>query len=109
MGILEIHFHDSDFSWTVNPRGSDEKTLSFSSGESSEPPSRTKSASSGAASPGSGTGEGSFAGKLWMLGALAVFVGAGLGLSKLRNRRRTESAESEQDTSGRRLSLSRSK
>lgn len=105
MGILEIHFHDSDFSWTVNPRGSDEKTLSLGSGESS---SKTKSASSGTASTGS-AGDGSLAGKLWMLGALAVFVGVGLGLSKLRSRRRTESAESEQKTSGRRLSLSRSK
>ena len=105
MGILEIHFHDSDFSWTVNPRKSDGKTLSFGSGESS---SKTKSASSGASSD-SGTGDSSFAGKLWMLGALALFVGVGLGLGKLRSRRETGSAESGQESSGRRLSLSRSK
>lgn len=104
MGILEIHFHDSDFSWTVNPRGSDEKTFSFGSGESG-----SSSTSSGSGATESGTDDGSFAGKLWMLGALAAFVGVGLGISKLWSRRKTESGTSEQETSGRRLSLSRSK
>lgn len=108
MGILEIHFHDSDFSWTVNPKGSDEKTLSFGSGKSKSS-SGPKSAPNGGTSPGSGTGDGSFRGKLWMLGALALFVGVGLGFGKLRSRRKTESGTSEQQTSGRRLSLSRSK
>ena len=100
MGILEIHFHDSDFSWTVNPRGSDEKTLSLDSGESS-------SQSSGGSTTETGDSHG--AEKLWMIAALAAFVGLGVGVNKLRSRRASETGKSDQQSSGRRLSLSRSK
>ena len=100
MGILEIHFHDSDFSWTVNPRKSSEGALSSDSGES---------ASESFARSTTETGDSPGGQKLLMVGALAAFVGLGIGFSKLRSRRESEAAESEQQSSGRRLSLSRSK
>ncbi|WP_162224574.1 hypothetical protein [Halorussus amylolyticus] len=101
MGILEIHFHDSDFSWNVNPRGSEDGgALPFGSDESESQPE----------TDGGETPAPSVANKLRTVGMLAVLVGLGVALSRLRSRRARKAAESnEQGSSGRRFSLSRSK
>ena len=103
MGILEIHLHDAEFSWSVNPGSGKERSLSF----------RTGSESSSESSPGrGGSGEGgrpSLGSKLGSLAVLGLVVGGGIAFNRLRARRARESAKTEQSSRGRRLSLFRGK
>jgi hypothetical protein len=108
MGILEIHLHDSEFSWSVNPGTGKERSLSFGTGSKSGSKSRSTSSSV----PGSSSKRGSSAGgsKLRSLAVLGLVVGAGIAFNRLRSRRRgRETANSESPSSGRRLSLFRGK
>lgn len=97
MGILEIHFHDSEFSWSMNPGTGKERSLSLRTGSKSE-----------AATDGGGRGRPAIPSKLGSVGVLALIIGAGIAVNRLRSRRARE-ARSEKESRGRRLSLSRSK
>ncbi|WP_135824493.1 hypothetical protein [Halorussus ruber] len=99
MGILEIHFHDSEFSWSTNP-GSDEER-SFSLGG--------KRKSGAATTDGGGTDRPSIAPKLRSLAIMALVVGAGIAYNRLKDRRAREAAEAEEQASGGRLSRIRSR
>ena len=99
MGILEIHFHDSEFSWSMNPGTDRERSLSMKTGSRSKP-----------TTDGGGRGRPAIASKLGSLGALALVIGAGIAVNRLRSRRaRKGAAETEGKSRGRRLSLFRSK
>lgn len=107
MGILEIHLHDSEFSWSVNPGSGKERSLSLRTGSKS----RSKSSSKSSRARG-GSGEGgrpSLGPKLGSLAVLGLVVGGGIAFKRLRSRRARESAKTEQSSPGRRLSLFRGK
>lgn len=97
MGILEIHFHDSEFRWSLNPGTDRERSLSLGTGSRAE-----------ATTDGGGRGRPSIVSKLGTVGTLALVIGAGIAFNRLRSRRARE-AEAEKESRGRRLSLSRSK
>lgn len=97
MGILEVHFHDSRFEWNINPGTEEERSLSFGVG----------SESNEATTDGGTGGRPSVAPKLRSFAIVALVVGAGIAFNRLRSRRARE--EAEQESRGRRLSLSRSK
>jgi hypothetical protein len=99
MGILEIHFHDSEFSWSMNPGTDSERSLSLRTGSRSEP-----------TTDGGGRRRAAIASKLGTVGVLALVVGAGFVVNRLRSRRAREAAATEaEESKGRWLSLSRSK
>ncbi|UPW00704.1 Tad domain-containing protein [Halorussus gelatinilyticus] len=93
MGILEIHFHDSEFSWSMD-RGSD--------GEESR--SRTFSLGSGGESVTTdGGGERERPGikpKLRSLAVMALVVGAGVVYNRLQRRRAQRTADAEAEAGG---------
>jgi len=97
MGILELHFHDSEFSWTVDAGESAGRSLSFGRGE------RETASDGGSERPPSARG------KLRLVGALAAVVGLGVAFNRFQRRRARKAAEAEEESSGRRFSLSRSK
>lgn len=110
MGILEIHLHDSEFSWSVNPGTGRERSLSLGMGSKSK---RKSGRKSGGTSSGSGSSDGrdgpSIASKLGPIAVLGLVIGGIVAFNRLRSRRKRESAEAESRSSGRRLSLFRGK
>ena len=76
MGILEIHFHDAQFEWTLAP-GTDEER-SFSVGQSDSERGGTGDAS-----------QGSVARKLRSVGLVAFVVGVAVAFRRLRGNART--------------------
>jgi hypothetical protein len=107
MGILELHFHDSEFSWSVSPGTGTERSLSLKTGSKSGGKSSRKSSRS-AGSSGGGTSP-SAKSKLGSLAVLGLVVGAGIVFNRLRARRARAAAEAESKSPGRRLSLFRGK
>ena len=108
MGILELHFHDSEFSWSVNPESGSERSLSFGTGKKSG--GGKSSSKSSRAKGGSGErGRPSLGPKLGSLAVLGLVVGGGIAFKRLRSRRARESGKTEQSSPGRRLSLFRGK
>lgn len=101
MGILDIHFHDSEFSLNVGSgsTGDADGGRSFSSGSGTRSE-RTET------DGGAGTRP-SLAPKLKSFAFLAAVVGAGVAYNKMQARRAR--TPSEEESSGRRFSLSRSK
>ncbi|WP_137285253.1 hypothetical protein [Halorussus salinisoli] len=85
MGILEIHFHDSEFSWSMNSGTDDERSFSLRSGSRS-----------GAATDGGQTDRPSIVPKLRSLAVLALVVGAGIAYNRLQDRQAREQAEAEE-------------
>jgi len=100
MGILEIHFHDSEFEWKFNPATDTSRGLPFTGDHESE--SETTAADGGADTP-------SPASKLRSLGFMALVIGGAIAYNRIRSRRARKAAEAESEAVGRRLSLSRSK
>ena len=94
MGILEIHFHDSEFNWSMNP-GSDEedsesRSLSLGSGsESSATPDGGQERERPAIKP-----------KLRSLAIMAFVIGAGVAYNRLQDRRARRAAEAEEEAAG---------
>lgn len=96
MGILDVHFHDSEFNWSINPGTDRERTFSLGSrGESTT------------STDGGTTGRPSIAPKLRSFAVLALVVGAGVVYNRIRSRRARAAAE-ERD-SGRRFPRIRSR
>lgn len=102
MGILEIHFHDSEFSWSMNPDGDDEETasrsLSWGSGGKSASADGGKERERPAIKP-----------KLRSLAIMAFVIGAGVAYNRLKDRRARRAAEAEEKAGGGRLSGLRSR
>jgi hypothetical protein len=99
MGILEVHFHDSRFEWTFNPEtGGEERSLSLGVGSESEP-----------TPTDDGESRPAVASKLRSLAILALVVGGAVAYNRMQSRRAAEVAEAEAESTGRRLSLSRSR
>ena len=96
MGTLELHFHDSDLSWHFAPGAGRERSFSLGTGG------KSKTATNGGAT------RPSVVPKLKSLALLALFVAGGVAFNRMKARRR-ERAEQEAESSGRRLSLLRSK
>jgi len=89
MGILEIHFHDSEFSWSVSPGSDDEETAS-----------RSLSLGSGGESATDGGRERerpAIKPKLRSLAIMAFVVGAGVAYNRLQRRRARRAAEAEEE------------
>lgn len=88
MGILEIHFHDSQFEWTLAPGTDEERSFSVGTGSES----------------GSGRGEsgdasrGSAGRKLRSAGLVALVVGAAVAFGRLRSRRARAAADSDDES-----------
>ena len=97
MGILELHFHDSELSWHFAPGTGRERSFSLGTGGESK-----------TATNGGGETRPSMLSKLRSLAVLALVVGGGVAYNRMKARRR-EQAEQDAESSGRRLSLSRSK
>lgn len=96
MGILELHFHDAEFNWSVGTGSGTERRLSMRTGRRSE--------SGGSQTP-------SLAPKLRSFAVLAAVVGVGIAVNRLRSRRarrRAEAESAEGEASSRRRWLSRS-
>ncbi|WP_276301715.1 hypothetical protein [Halorussus lipolyticus] len=91
MGILEIHFHDSEFSWSMNPGSGEERSFSLGSGSESE----------AATTDGGQPDRPAIAPKLRSLAIMALVVGAGVAYNRLKDRRAREAAEAEQSAGGR--------
>ncbi|NHN59367.1 MULTISPECIES: hypothetical protein [Halorussus] len=87
MGILEIHFHDSEFSWSMNPGGDEGRSFSLGTGGSSE--------ASGATTDGGSTGRPSMGPKLRSAAVLALVVAGGIAFNRIRARRAREAVERE--------------
>ena len=102
MGIFEVHFHDSRFEWTINPGTDDERSLSFGVGSASE------GVSDGGRSRGDQSRP-SIAPKLKSVAALGLVVGAAAALNRIQSRRAQKARRTEEESTGRRLSLGRSK
>ncbi|MFC7079775.1 hypothetical protein [Halorussus caseinilyticus] len=94
MGILEIHFHDSEFSWSVNPDGGEKqsrsRSLSLGSGSESD-----------ASTDGGQSDRPSIAPKLRSFAILALVVGAGIAYNRLRSQRARKAAAEEESVGGR--------
>lgn len=90
MGILEVHFHDSEFSWSVNP-GGDGQSLSLGSGSESET----------ATTDGGQSERPALAPKLRSFAIMAFVIGAGVAYNRLKDRRAHEAAEAEASSGGR--------
>lgn len=97
MGILEIHFHDSEFSWSVDT-GTEDEEQSFSLGLGSE---------SETVTDGGESDRPALAPKLRSFAIMAIVIGAGVAYNRLQDRRAREAAEAEE--SGGRLSRLRSR
>ncbi|WP_115863596.1 hypothetical protein [Halorussus litoreus] len=99
MGILEIHFHDSEFGfeWEFNPAADTSRGLPFTGDRESE--SEPTAADGGADAP-------SPASKLRSLGFMALVIGGTIAFNRIRSRRARKAAEAEGEAVGRRLSLS---
>ncbi|NEU56255.1 hypothetical protein [Halorussus sp. MSC15.2] len=96
MGVLEIHFHDSEFRLSLNPGTDRERTLSLGS-----------RGDSGSSTRGGTSGRPAIASKLRSFGVLALVVGAGVAYNRIQSRRAREAA-AERD-SGRRFPRIRSR
>ncbi|WP_158056265.1 hypothetical protein [Halorussus halophilus] len=104
MGILELHFHDSELSWNFGPGADEERSFSLGTGGESKT-TATNGGREKSESP-------SLAPKLRSFGVLALVIGAGILYNRRKARRksgRAEEAETEEKSAGRRFSLSRSK
>ncbi|WP_128476031.1 hypothetical protein [Halorussus pelagicus] len=101
MGILEIHFHDSEFHWSMNP-GSGEKR-SLRSGESGESGELT------AADGGEEPERPAIKPKLRSLAIMALVIGAGVAYNRLQRRRARRAAEAEEEAASGRFSRLRSR
>lgn len=88
MGILEIHFHDSEFSWSVNPGTGEERSLSLGTGGRSGPTADDDSTDRTAMRP-----------KLRSAAILALVIAGGIAFNRVRSRRARRTAETE--TTGR--------
>ncbi|WP_435174936.1 hypothetical protein [Halorussus sp. AFM4] len=100
MGILEIHFHDSEFSWSVNPGGGRERSLSFGTGDRAG---TTDGGTSGRSGRGGSTGRPSMGPKLRSAAVVALVVAGGIAFNRIRSRRAREAVEreaAEQESSG---------
>ena len=102
MGILEIHFHDSEFNWSMNP-GSDgqqarSRSLSLGSGGKSASTDGGEERERPAIKP-----------KLRSLAIMAFVIGAGVAYNRLQDRRARRAAEAEEETRGGRFSRLRSR
>ena len=91
MGILEIHFHDSEFSWSVNPGRGEERSLSFGTGERSGATDGERSRRSG----GWSTDRPSMGPKLRSAAVLALVIAGGIAFNRVRSRRAREAVEQE--------------
>lgn len=99
MGILEIHFHDSQFEWTVNPGTSEERSLSLGLGsESGGSPTEATAGERG------GQSDSSIPPKLKSMAVLALVVGAAAAFNRIQSRRAQKVREGEEESSGGRLS-----
>jgi len=96
MGILEIHFHDSEFSWSVDAGTGKERSLSFGTGGES----RT-AATDGGESDGGESDRPAIAPKLRSFAIMAIVIGAGVAYNRLQDRRAREAAEAEASSGGR--------
>lgn len=90
MGILEVHFHDSEFSWSMNPGTDDERTFSLGS--------RSESKSGESGTTDSGTDRLSLAPKLRSFAVLALVIAGGVAFRRMRSRRAREAAEREESS-----------
>ncbi|PSP55038.1 hypothetical protein BRC82_07505 [Halobacteriales archaeon QS_1_67_19] len=95
MGILEVHFHDSEFSWSAETGSGDERRLSLRSGSESSGSESEGDADTPAILP-----------KLRGVAVIALVVGAGMAYRRLRSRQIRRTAEGGGGEK-RRLSLSR--
>ena len=99
MGILELHFHDSQLTWNIGAGGETSEGRSFSLGTGA------KSADGGRSRSPAGTdGRPSMAPKLKSIGALALLVGGAMAYNRLKARRAQKRAEAESGSLRRRLS-----
>lgn len=94
MGILEIHFHDAQFEWTLAPGTDEERSFSVGTGESGR--GGSGDASRGAVGP-----------KLRSVGMVALAVGAAVALRRLRRNARAGDADGESASKRRLRSLTR--
>lgn len=102
MGILELHFHDSELSWNFGPGTDEEGSFSLGTGRESKT-TATNGGEKQSKSP-------SAAPKLKSFAVLAFVVGLGVFYNRRKARRKREQAEqTEEESTGRRFSLSRSK
>lgn len=81
MGILEIHFHDSEFSWTMNPGTDEERSFSLGS-------------TGGSTADGGHRERPAIRPKLRSLAVLMLVVGAGIAYNRMRSRGETAEEES---------------
>lgn len=94
MGILELHFHDSQFEWTVNPGTNEERSLSLGlESESQEAPTGQSSRSRPSVVP-----------KLKLFAVLALVVGVAAAFNRIQSQRAQKMRETEESSSGSRLS-----
>jgi hypothetical protein len=99
MGILEIHFHDSEFSWSMNPGSGEKRSLSLRSGGGSE----------ATTDDGEERERPAILPKLRSVAIMALVVGAGVAYNRLQERRARRAAEAEEEASGGPLSRLRSR
>ncbi|MFC4552664.1 MULTISPECIES: hypothetical protein [Halorussus] len=100
MGILELHFHDSQLTWNVGGGETGEgRSFSLGTGAKSGNPSGGRSRSRGGTD-----GPPSMAPKLKSIGALALLVGGAMAYNRLKARRAQKRAEAESGSLRRRLS-----
>jgi hypothetical protein len=76
MGILEIHFHDAQFEWTLAPGTDEERSFSVGKSESGR---RESDAARGSAGR-----------KLRSVGLVALAVGAAVAVRRLRRQARAD-------------------
>ncbi|UPV74565.1 hypothetical protein M0R89_00500 [Halorussus limi] len=86
MGILEIHFHDSEFSWSVNSGSDEGRSLSLGSG-----------GSSATTDGGEPRRRPSIKPKLQSFAIMALVVGAGVAYNRIQGRRARRAAEAEEE------------
>jgi hypothetical protein len=91
MGILEIHFHDSEFSWSMNPGTDRERSFSLGTGSKSRI----------ATTDGGQSDRPAIASKLRSFAIMAVVIGAGVAYNRLQRRRARDAAEAEESGGGR--------
>ena len=90
MGILEIPFHDSAFSWTMNSGTDRERSVSFGTGSKSKI----------VATDGGESDRPALLPKLRSFAIMALVIGAGVAYNRLQRRRAREAVEAEESSGG---------
>jgi hypothetical protein len=90
MGLLEIPFHDSAFSWTTNSGTDRERSVSFGTGSKSKI----------VATDGGESDRPALVPKLRSFAIMALVVGAGVAYNRLQRRRAREAVEAEESSGG---------